>query len=295
MTEEFSYPDAFARNLGWVADHEQEMLRGKTAAIAGLGGVGGVHLLTLARLGIGGFNVADFDSFDIANFNRQVGATVSSLGKSKVDVLSGMALDINPELRIRQFPAGVDELNVDGFLSGVDIYIDGLDFFAFEARRLVFAACARRGIPAVTVAPVGMGAALLTFLPGRMSFDDYFQWGEDPPETELALRFLVGLAPAGLHRGSLVDSSRVDLAAHRTPSTIMACQLCAGVAATEALKILLGRGPVRCAPHGVQFDAYSNRLVRTWRPGGNRHPLQRLALWLGRRQLLRLQKAPAQL
>jgi hypothetical protein len=65
----------------------------------------------------------------------------------------------------------------------------------------------------------------------------------------------------------------------------MACELCAGIAATEALKILLGRGKVYAAPTGVQFDAYRNRLVRTWRPGGNRHPLQRLVLEIARRQL----------
>jgi hypothetical protein len=41
-----------------------------------------------------------------------------------------------------------------------------------------------------------MGTALLNFLPGGMSFDDYFGWG-DLPEAEKALRFLVGLAPAG--------------------------------------------------------------------------------------------------
>ncbi len=287
MTEAFSYPEAFARNLGWVTSHEQEILRGKTVAIAGMGGVGGVHLLTHARLGIGNFRIADFDQFAMANFNRQVGAGVSTLGKPKADVLAAMALDINPEVHIDKFAAGVNEHNLDAFLQGVDIYIDGLDFFAFDARRRVFAACAERGIPAVTVAPVGMGVALLNFLPGGMSFEQYFQWG-DRSEDEQALRFLIGLAPAGLHRAYLVDMSRVDLNARRTPSTIMACQLCAGVAATETLKILLGRGPVACAPHGMQFDAYRNRLVRTWRPGGNKNPLQQLALWVGRRQLAAL-------
>lgn len=287
MTAEFSYPEAFARNLGWVTAGEQAQLRDKTIAIAGLGGVGGVHLLTLARLGIGGFHIADHDHFSLVNFNRQVGASMSTLGLAKTDVLAKMAADINPELRIARFAAGVDSSNLQAFLDGVDLYVDGLDFFAFDARRQVFAACAARGIPAITVAPVGMGAALLTFLPGGMSFDDYFQWG-DLSEDELALRFLVGLAPAGLHRRYLVDPARVDLSTHRTPSTFMGCQLAAGVAATEALKVLLKRGPVLSAPHGMQFDAYTNRSSRTWRPGGNRNPIQRLMLWLGRRQLARL-------
>jgi hypothetical protein len=65
----------------------------------------------------------------------------------------------------------------------------------------------------------------------------------------------------------------------------MACQLCAGVAATEALKILLGRGTARAAPKGYHFDAYRNKLALTWRPGGNRNPLQRLLIALAKRKL----------
>ena len=283
QTVTFSYEKAFSRNIGWVATPEQPVLRTKRVAIAGMGGVGGIHLLTLARLGIGGFNIADFDEFDIANFNRQAGAMMSTLGKPKLEVMAAQAKDINPELKLQLFPEGVTAANVDGFLAGVDLYVDGLDFFAFSARQSLFAACARLGIPAITAAPIGMGAALLNFLPGRMTFEQYFGWG-DLPELEKALRFLVGLAPAGLHRKYLVEPSAVDVAARRTPSTIMACQICAGMAATEALKILLRRGNVLPAPYGIQFDAYRNRMVKTWRPGGNKNPLQKLILSMARRQ-----------
>lgn len=287
MTDAFAYDRAFARNIGWLTPDEQRTLRGKTVAIAGMGGVGGVHLLTLARLGIGAFRIADFDRFDIANFNRQVGATVSTLGLEKATVLAAMAKDINPELDIQVFSQGVDASDPSNFLRGADLYIDGLDFFAFAARQATFAACAAAGIPAVTAAPLGMGSALLTFMPGKMSFDEYFLWG-DLPDDEKALRFMVGLAPAGLHRPYLVEPTAVNLAERRGPSTFMACQLCAGIAATEALKILLRRGKVLAAPHGLQFDAYRNKLVRTWRPGGNNHPLQRLVLMVARRQFLRM-------
>jgi hypothetical protein len=77
----------------------------------------------------------------------------------------------------------------------------------------------------------------------------------------------------------------VNFAERRGPSTFMACQLCAGVAATEALKILLGRGEVRAAPHGMQFDAYRGKFARTWRPGGNKNPLHRLMIAIGTRQM----------
>lgn len=280
----FTYETAFSRNIGWLTHAEQQSLRQKRVAIAGMGGVGGFHLLTLARLGVEKFYIADLDAFELANFNRQAGASLSTLGRPKVEVLADMARDINPQAEIRTFPEGVNAQNLADFFRDVDLYVDGLDFFAFDARERVFKYCAENRIPAVTVAPLGMSAALLNFMPGRMSFEGYFQVA-GRPELEKAVRFLVGLAPALLHRHYLADKSRVDLKAGKGPSTVIACQLCAGVAASEALKILLGRGKVWAAPHGIQFDGYRNRMAHTWRPGGNRNPINRLAIALARRQL----------
>ena len=286
----FRYDEAFARNIGWVTEAEQAALRGKRIAIAGVGGVGGVHLLSLARLGIGAFHVAEMDTFDLVNFNRQAGAMMSTLGRPKVDVMVEMARQINPELDIKVFGEGVNAGNLDAFLDGVDLYVDGLDFFAFQARRDTFNACHAKGVPAVTAAPLGMGTAVLSFLPGRMSFEEYFRL-DGCDEDEMAVRFLLGLSPAMLQRGYLADPSRVDFAARRGPSTIAACQLCAGVTATEALKILLGRGEVLCAPWGFQFDAYRNRYIKTWRPWGNRNPVQQIGLFVARRQLRAMKSA----
>jgi molybdopterin/thiamine biosynthesis adenylyltransferase len=280
----FDYDEAFSRNLGWVTAAEQQRLRGKRVAVAGLGGVGGSHVLTLARLGIGAFHIADFDRFALANFNRQAGALMSTLDQPKLDVIASMALDINPGLAIRRFPMGVEPDGVDAFLDGVDLYVDGLDYFALDIRRQVFARCAARGIPAVTAAPLGMGVALLNFVPGGMTFEDYFRL-EGLAVDEQAIRFLLGLSPSMLQLKYLADRSRVNFAERRGPSTIMACQLCAGFAATEALKHLLGRGRIISAPRGVHFDAYRYRFTRTWRPGGNRNPVQRTMIAIAKRQL----------
>lgn len=280
----FDYATAFSRNLGWLTEREQERLRNKRVAIAGMGGVGGVHLTTLARLGISRFNIADLDIFELANFNRQVGAVVSTLGRPKVETLADMARDINPECDVRVFADGVQPGNVADFFQGVDLYVDGLDAFAFRAREMVFSYCAEHNIPATSVAPLGMSAALMNFLPGRMTFEQYFQLA-GCSDGEKAIRFLVGFAPSLLHRHYLVDPTRVNLAEGRGPSTGLSCMLCAGVAAAEALKILIGRGKVWAAPHAIQFDGFRNQLAHTWRPGGNRHPLNRLAIAIAKRQL----------
>ena len=280
----FSYEQAFSRNIGWLSKVEQSNLRSKRVAIAGLGGVGGSHLLTLTRLGIGSFVVSDLDEFEIANFNRQAGAFVSTIGAKKTDTLVRLATDINPSLAIECFENGVTEDNLDRFLDGIDLYLDGLDFFALSIRQQVFEQCALRGIPAVTAAPLGTGAAVLNFLPGKMSFEQYFRLsGQD--EVEQLVRFLVGLSPAMLQRPYLVDRSTVSLKDHRGPSTPMACEICAGMAATQVLKILLRRGRVLAAPWGQQFDPYRNRYTWTWRPFGNANILNQVAIRYAKRVL----------
>lgn len=282
MVESFDYQDAFSRNIGWVTASEQQALRTKRVAIAGMGGVGGSHLITLSRLGVGAFNISDMDTFEVGNFNRQAGASIASVGRPKVDVMEEMALAINPELDIKKFPQGIDEDNLGRFLQDVDLYVDSLDFFSVPIRRAVFAACAEKGIPAITAAPLGMGAAFLCFMPGKMTFEEYFRL-EGQPEKEQLVRFLVGLSPAMLQMRYLADRSKVDFANRKGPSTPMACEICAGLAGTYALKILLNRGKLYTAPWGLHFDAYRNRLKKTWRPGGNSNPLQRLILTIARR------------
>jgi molybdopterin/thiamine biosynthesis adenylyltransferase len=280
----FNYKEAFSRNIGWVTENEQEILRGKKVAIGGMGGVGGVHLLTLVRLGIGSFHIADNDCFELANFNRQIGAMMSTIGAKKINVLTDMALDVNPELQIKIFESGVTQENVDEFLEGVDIYIDGLDFYVLDIRRKLFARCAKLNIPAITAAPFGMGSGFLVFMPGKMTFEDYFCLEGLSPIAQ-QINFAVGLVPKGLHKSYLIDPSRFDFSKHMAPSTFMGCEFCAAVAGVETLKILLARGKTYAVPYYHQFDCYTGKWKRGWLPGGNRHPLQRLKIFSLKRQL----------
>jgi molybdopterin/thiamine biosynthesis adenylyltransferase len=278
------YEEAFARNLGLLTAAEQERLRLSRVAIAGLGGVGGIHLVTLARLGIGAFHIADPDQFELANFNRQIGASVTTLGQPKAEIMAEMARAVNPDLGLNVFAEPVTETNVAAFLEGIDVVVDGIDAFALEARRLLCREARRRGIWVVAAGPLGFSTAWLLFSPTGMSFDDYFDLHDDMSPLERMVAYAVGIAPAATHRGRL-SLADVDFTLGRGPSLGLACQLCAGVAATEVLKILLGKGDVRPVPHYAQCDAYRG-ICRTGKlRGGNRHPWQRLKRWWLSRQL----------
>ena len=282
---QFDYDLAFSRNIGWFTEEEQAILKTKRVAIAGMGGVGGSHLLTLVRVGITKFNLSDFDEFGCENTNRQVGANTHTYDKKKLDVMVEMAKAINPDVDIKLFPEGINPENTEAFLEDVDCYLDSLDFFAIEPRKLVFKLCADKAIPATTAAPIGMGTAYLNFLPGKMTFEEYFRLN-GYSENEQYLRFFLGLTPAALQKSYLVDPTKLDLANKKGPSTMMGCQLASGVAGSQVVKILLNRGDVLNVPWGLHFDAYTNQFKKTWRPGGNNNPIQRLAFKLGKKKLL---------
>ena len=287
MAVEFDYDLAFERNIGWTTEFEQQQLRGKKIAVAGLGGVGGVHLLSLARLGIGYFHIADLDDFDLANFNRQIGAALSTVGEPKTAVLAKMTRDINPEIELTAFDNGVDEANLDAFLDGADLFVDGLDFFAFDVRAKIFSRCAERGIPAITAAPIGMGVSYLIFMPGSMTFEQYFAIDGESRERQ-CVHFTLGLTPRQFQLAYLVDPTRLDLTGDRGPSHIAACNLCAGVVAAESVKILLRRGSIRAAPWCHQYDPYRGKSKSTYLFWGSRNPLQLLKRHIGYRRIVRI-------
>jgi molybdopterin/thiamine biosynthesis adenylyltransferase len=283
---EFDYDLAFSRNIGLVQPAEQQELRRSTVAIAGLGGVGGVHLTTLARMGIGAFHIADFDRFELHNLNRQAGATWSTLGCEKASVMSDMALDINPAATVRKFGEGINEANVEEFLTGVDVAIDGLDYFALGARDVFYRAAKKLRIPVVAAGPIGCSAALLVFMPDGMGWHDYFAMDLGATMNDKYLLFALGTAPRALQMPYL-DRTYVNLDQKRGPSLAPAVQLCAGVTAAEVLKILLKRGPVFAAPYYQQVDAFRCKYVRGRLRWGNRGPIQRLKYTLFRKLLQR--------
>src|SRR5438046_4766037 len=97
----FDYAEMTRRNIGFVTEAEQERLASGRVFVCGTGGMGGACLQSLARAGVGAFEIADFDSFELSNLNRQVFATLQSLGRPKVEVTVERLREINPEIEVQ--------------------------------------------------------------------------------------------------------------------------------------------------------------------------------------------------
>ncbi|MFO8033321.1 MAG: ThiF family adenylyltransferase [Desulfohalobiaceae bacterium] len=280
---------AFSRNVGLISPEEQKVLTQKKVAIAGLGGVGGQHLITLLRLGFSNFHLADFDHFEAVNINRQYGANANNLGRPKLDVMLEEAAAINSFAKVTPFSEPLSEHNLDHFLQGVDIVLDGLDFFAVDVRRMLFQKARERGIYAITAGPIGFSVALIVFAPDRgMDFDRYFGIMDGMPEVEKYNRFFTGLTPKATHF-SYMQAQSIKLEEQKGPSSIIGCQLCAALASTEVLRIALNRKGPKAAPHFFQFDAYTHKYKKGYLLLGYKSPFQKMKRNYVRKKILGLQ------
>ena len=279
---DWPYRDAFNRNRGLISDENQEKIRKAHVAIAGLGGVGGIYATTLARLGVGHFTIADPDSFELSNTNRQQGASTSTMGARKNETLERMVKDINPIAEVRVFEAFTPE-NAGDFLTGVSVALDGIDFFSIAARRLLYRECRARGIPVLGAGPIGFGTSMINFDPRGMSFDEYFAIEETMSEQEQAFQFALGLSPLLLQR-SYFAPQRIDFAGRHAPSSVLGTLACANMVGCEAYKVITGL-PYESAPVSWQFDPYVRKFRRCNLWGGNRNPIQRIKKWYFARAL----------
>lgn len=284
---EFVYKEAFSRNLGVVSPGEHERLRNATVAIAGMGGVGGDYLISLVRAGVGGFHLAEFDEFELANFNRQYGANTQTIGRPKLQVMVENALAINPELRITTFEDGIHDGNIDAFLAGTQLAVNAIDAFAVDKHPLLINAASARNLATIAAVPLGLGAGVLAFGPQGMAYDDYFAITPQMNEEERIVQFMLGFAPEMYHLKYL-DPAFINLKARKGPSSVAGCKLCAGFITTQALIALLHPEELRCVPWYTYLDARLGRFRhrRLWM--GNRHPLQRIKSFVAKQRLAKL-------
>jgi molybdopterin/thiamine biosynthesis adenylyltransferase len=280
----FDYNLAFSRNNGITSNQEQMRLKNATVAIAGMGGVGGDYLITLARAGVGNFKISDFDEFEVGNFNRQYGATMSAVGKPKMAVMHDLALDINPESNIETFGNGINESNIDAFLNGVDVFVDAVEFFEIQTHRMIINACRERNIPAIFGVPLGFGVGLLVYTNEGMSFDDYFDIDYTASLENQVLKMSLGCAPAGFHL-KYVDPESVDLSQRKAPSIASGCKLATGMVITQTLLAILHPEELKPIPYYTCYDARLNKLKKGTLWFGNKNPIQKIKFSVAKRLL----------
>jgi len=117
-----------ARTTALIGEHGTQKLKNSCAVVVGLGGVGSFAYEAIIRAGVGKIVIIDHDVIDITNINRQLVATLSTVGKDKVSVAKAHGLDINPDCEIVAINEFVKSDNIENIMpNDADIIIDAID------------------------------------------------------------------------------------------------------------------------------------------------------------------------
>ena len=143
----------------------QLKLKDSRVLIVGLGGLGAPVALYLAAAGVGELHLADFDTVDLTNLQRQIIHDTDSVGMSKVDSALKRLGAINPEIQLVPHRQALDEDSLAAAVSAVDLVLDCSD--NFSTREAVNAACVAARKPLVSGAAIRLEGQLAVFDPRR--------------------------------------------------------------------------------------------------------------------------------
>ena len=144
----------FARTEALIGKENQDKLENAKVAVFGLGGVGGHTVEALARAGIGHLILVDYDSYDITNINRQIGALHSTIGRHKVDVMKERILDINPNAIVETYrPEEIEGKESNVIDTTYTYVVDAID--TMKNKLELIEKCSKENVPIITVTGTG--------------------------------------------------------------------------------------------------------------------------------------------
>lgn len=210
------WPTRYSPNRGTLSAGDQARLCGSVVAIIGAGGLGGVVVTQLARLGVGRLIVCDGDVFDESNLNRQALSNLDRLSKNKARCAVDEAAKINPLVSVEAVAVWAGPDNLGHILHGAHVAVDCLD--NMPTRYHLEAAAAKLGIPYVHGAIAGLEGFVMTVRAGDPGLAGLY--GPDPAPKEESAEVLLGVPTM-------------------TPAAVATLQV------NETVKLLLGRTPLQ--------------------------------------------------
>ncbi len=188
-----------SRNTGFLGQDVQQKIRRARVLVAGCG-LGSVIAEVLARTGFTEITVADGDSVDVHNLNRQL-FDFSDVGGNKAERLAARLCAIHPDIHARALPCMLDGGNIPALMEEIDVIVDSIDFLDASAILALHSEARRRGIPIISPVAAGWGSAALVFDPnkGGASLHDLvgLKDGDVPEGITYSALFLEALAKLG--------------------------------------------------------------------------------------------------
>lgn len=216
--------------IGEIGEAGQRRLLNAAVMVVGCGALGSMAAMQLAGAGVGRIGIADFDTIDISNLQRQFFFTASEAGKSKSAVLSERIQELNADVTVERHELLVTRKNAAELFGNYDFIIDATDNPA--SKKLVEAASLECGKSCCIGGVAGFRGQVMTVGPGSSGcFSEVFNPGDDQSMMPCAIEGVAGPAAA----------------------------LCASLQASEAVKHITGAGDT-LAGKLLVFDLLTDRF-----------------------------------
>jgi len=176
-------PSRYLRNMGTIGIKGQLKLLQGTAAVVGLGGLGGYVVEALARMGVGRLLLIDSDAFDEHNLNRQLLSSEANLGQGKAQAACQRVREVNEAVEAVGMPKMLTEETLPDLLADADVVVDALD--SLLVRLVLQDGAAELGIPMVHGSIGGFLGQVMTILPPDRGLHALYGDGRDLPEHGL--------------------------------------------------------------------------------------------------------------
>ena len=267
------YEASFQRNFGVVSCEEQEKLRKGRVTVVGAGGVGGITLIQLARMGVGSIHVIDRDVFEASNINRQMLSSISQLGKPKAGSRKRYCTISIPPISVRRSTEFVTEENAPTLLADADVIVDATDNLV--SRLVIHRAAAALGIPSIWIAvtPPFRGG-VMTMTPTSMPYElvlrhPSYQKALTPDVRDQVSELKNGRARFSVSQGALPEWAEGYLKGDLAWAVLAPVANIVGVLASfEAFKVLVGRPGLEpvTGPKLVKIDLAQDLMVQAITP-----------------------------
>lgn len=249
------YEERISRNLGIISIEDQKMMSKIKVVVAGCGADGGDAAISLARMGVRRFSLADPDIFEISNINRQEGAFLSNIGKKKVTVIADLMHDLDPQIEVSVFDDGVNELNINSFISDADIVLEEIDYKSLDVANMLYSLSRDKNIPVVTGLSVGWNAYAFYFSPNSMTFEEYIKLTEIKDFNNIKKAPFVPSVPSYIKNNLVRDVFTKDIP---IPVVVPAVKLSSALVSFMVYALISGKKDIKPVPHyysaGDLFD-----------------------------------------
>lgn len=151
--------------LPGIGPDGQARLAKACVLIAGAGGLGSASAFYLAGAGIGHIKIADHDTVEISNLNRQILHADTALGQPKVVSAAARLTAFNPGIQVTGLCERITHDTITAMLEGVDVIVDGCD--SYDTRQALNRASLKHSLPYVYAGVNGFDAMISSFVPGQ--------------------------------------------------------------------------------------------------------------------------------